>query len=36
MEHMELLLTGRDPLDKEKLNVFLNRPRAIDREMIKK
>ena len=36
MEHIELLLDGNDPLDKEKLNVFLNRPRAIDREMIKK
>ena len=36
MEHIELLLAGKDPLDKEKLNVYLNRPRAIDREIIKK
>ena len=36
MEHIELLLAGNDPLNKEKLDVFLNRPRAIDREMIKK
>ena len=36
MEHIELLLAGNDPLDKKKLKVFLNRPRAIDREKIKK
>ena len=36
MEHIELLLAGKDPLDKEKLNVYLNRPRAIDREIVKK
>ena len=36
IEHIELLLAGKDPLDKEKLNVYLNRPRAIDREIIKK
>ena len=36
MEHIELLLAGNDPLDKEKLDIFLNRPRAIDRKMIKK
>ena len=35
MEHIELLLDGNDPLDKGKLNVFLNRPRGIDREIIK-
>ena len=36
MEHIELLLAGNDPLDKKKLNIYLNRPRAIDREIIKK
>ena len=36
MEHIKLLLAGNDPLDKEKLNVYLNRPRAIDREIFKK
>ena len=35
MEHIELLLAGNDPLDMEKLNVYLNRPRAIDREILK-
>ena len=36
MEHIELLLAGNDPLDEEKLNIYLNRPRAIDRGIIKK
>ena len=36
MEHIELLLAGNDPLDKKKLNVYLSRPRAIDREIVKK
>jgi 2-hydroxychromene-2-carboxylate isomerase len=36
MEHIELLLSGRDPLDKRILSVYLNRPRAIDREIVKK
>ena len=36
MEHIELILNGNDPLDKEKLNVYLNRPRAVDRETFKK
>ena len=36
MEHIELLLSGNDPLDKKILNVYLNRPRAIDREIVKK
>ena len=36
MEHIELLLSGNDPLDKKVLNDYLNRPRAIDREIVKK
>ena len=36
MEHIELLLSDNDPLDKKKLNVYLKRPRAIDREIVKK
>ena len=36
MEHMELLLSGKDPLDKKILNAYLIRPRAIDREIFKK
>ena len=36
MEHIELLLAGKDPLDKKILNVYLNRSRAIDREIVKK
>ena len=35
MEHIELLLAGKDPLDPEKLNA-LQRPRAIDRKAFKK
>ena len=35
MDHIELLLDGKDPLDREKLNDQL-RPRAIDRKALKK
>ena len=35
LEHIELLLAGKDPLDPEKLNA-LQRPRAIDRKAFKK
>jgi len=35
MGHIELLLDGKDPLDREKLNDQL-RPRAIDRKALKK
>ena len=35
MEHIELLLAGNDPLDNEKLNIYLDRPRAVDRWIIK-
>ena len=31
MEHIELLLNKKDPLDLEKLDEHINRPRAIDR-----
>ena len=34
MDHIELLLDGKDPLDREKLNDQL-RPRAIDRKALK-
>ena len=36
MEHIELLLAGKDPLDREKLNKLIKRPRAIDRKAFKK
>ena len=36
MEHIELVLAGKDPLDKEKLNDYINRPRAIDRKAFRK
>ena len=36
MEHIELLLAGNDPLDREKLNAQVARPRAIDRKAFKK
>ena len=32
MEHIELLLSGNDPLDREKLNAQVERPRGIDRK----
>ena len=35
MEHIELLLSGKDPLDKSRLDT-LERPRAIDRKTFKK
>ena len=35
MDHIELLLDGKDPLDRERLNDQL-RPRAIDRKVLKK
>ena len=35
MDHIELLLDGKDPLDKAKLNEE-ERPRAIDRKAFKK
>jgi 2-hydroxychromene-2-carboxylate isomerase len=35
MDHIELLLDGKDPLDKAKLNEK-ERPRAIDRKAFKK
>ena len=35
MEHIELLLAGKDPLDREKLNAQ-ERPRGIDRKVFKK
>ena len=35
MEHIELLLAGKDPLDREKLNAQ-ERPRGIDRKAFKK
>ena len=35
MDHIELLLDGKDPLDRERLNDQL-RPRAIDRKALKK
>ena len=36
MEHIELLLAGKDPLNREKLNKLIKRPRAIDRKAFKK
>ena len=35
MDHIELLLNGKDPLDRERFNVH-ERPRAIDRKAFKK
>jgi hypothetical protein len=35
MNHIELLLDGKDPLDRERLN-DQERPRAIDRKAFKK
>ncbi len=35
MEHIELLLSGKDPLNQSKLDV-LERPRAIDRKTFNK
>ena len=35
IEHVELLLAGKDPLDREKLNQE-ERPRAIDRKAFKR
>ena len=35
MDHIELLLDGKDPLDRERLN-DQERPRAIDRKAFKK
>jgi len=32
MGHLELLLSGQDPLDRDKLTALQNRPRAIDRK----
>ena len=36
IEHIELLLTDMDPLDKQKLKELLERPRGIDRKVFKK
>ena len=36
MEHIELLLDGKDPLNREKLNLHESRPRGIDRKAFKK
>ena len=36
MEHIELLLKGKDPLDLKKLNIHINRPRSIDRKLFSK
>ena len=36
IEHIELLLAGKDPLDREKFNAQIKRPRAIDRKVFKK
>ncbi len=36
MEHIELLLAGKDPLNRDKLNAHEKRPRAIDRKVLKK
>ncbi len=36
MEHIELLLKGKDPLDLKKLNVHINKPRGIDRKLFGK
>ena len=36
IEHIELLLSGRDPLDKKKLAELIERPRGIDRKLFKK
>ena len=36
MEHIELLLKGKDPLDLKKLNVHINKPRGIDRKSFSK
>ena len=35
MEHIELLLAGNDPLDREQLSAQVARPRAIDRKAFK-
>ena len=35
MEHIELLLAGKDPLNREKLNLHESRPRGIDRKAFK-
>jgi hypothetical protein len=35
MEHIELVLAGKDPLDKNKLDA-LERPRGIDRKTFSK
>ena len=35
MEHIELLLAGKDPLNREKLNLYESRPRGIDRKAFK-
>ena len=35
IEHIELLLAGRDPLDKKKLKKIIERPRGIDRKAFK-
>ena len=35
MEHIELLLAGKDPLSREKLNLHESRPRGIDRKAFK-
>ena len=36
IEHIELLLSGSDPLDKKKLAELIERPRGIDRKLFKK
>jgi len=36
MEHIELLLAGKDPLNRKKLNLHESRPRGIDRKAFKK
>ena len=33
MGHLELLLSGQDPLDRDKLTALQKRPRAIDRKV---
>ena len=32
MSHLELVLAGKDPLDRKKLNNIEKRPRAVDRK----
>ena len=36
MEHIELLLAGKDPLDRKKFKLYEKRTRAIDRKAFDK